>query len=113
MNDAPVAEIPRLSAKQRFATDNSNVFFRKDTSFKETRARAALKEIHDSPQYFANRKRSIVPCYTLRAVLSGVDDFLLDFDDILTFMQGYSISAPAKFTPDNRRKRQPKYDLTA
>ena len=62
MNNAPVVEM--VETKQRFATDDSDVSFRKDTSFEEIRARAALKEIRDNPQYFANRKRSIVPRYT-------------------------------------------------
>lgn len=72
-----------VETEEKLATDNSDVGFRKDTSFEEIETRAALEELHDNPQLVVDHERSIVPRHVFRVALGEIGNFLLDFGYIV------------------------------
>ena len=81
MDGALTVEV--VETEEQFATDDGDVGFRKDASFKEIETRAALEELHDDPQLVVDHERSIVSRHVFRVALSEVGDFLLDFGYIV------------------------------
>ena len=72
-----------VEAEEQFATNDSDMSFRKYPGLEDVKTGTALEELHDDPQLVVDHERSIVPRHVFRVALSEIGDFLLDFGYIV------------------------------